>query len=245
MSSPENKVLNTQVTQRQKTELSNAPAATTEYQWLSKGVQQIRIGQTDSALTSLNNAIKLQPNLAAAYYTRGMLFSGQNKQDAAAKEFDRAIQYCREYRVVCISALREKSLKATYNGEYTIALSAIDKAIELDAEEAYLYDIKGDILTKLKRFPAAITSYNKAIALSPNPYFYYDRGIAYYQSGNKQEGIADFKETFKRNPNAVRLYIATVTDLYKVEDPLIIDTLSAIITLRPQLVEAYVFRGNA
>ncbi|WP_295617298.1 serine protease [Chamaesiphon sp. GL140_3_metabinner_50] len=245
LSSQENKILNAQVTQRQKTELSNTPAATTEYQWLSKGVQQIRIGQTDSALTSLNNAIKLQPNLAAAYYTRGMLFSGQNKQDAAVKEFDRAIQSCREYQVVCISALREKSLKAIYNGDYAIALSAIDKAIELDAEEAYLYDIKGDILTKLKRFPAAITSYNKAIALSPNPYFYYDRGIAYYQSGNKQQGIADFKETFKRNPNAVQLYMATVSDLYKVEDPIIIDTLSAIITLRPQLVEAYIYRGNA
>jgi tetratricopeptide (TPR) repeat protein len=244
LSSQENKVLNAQVAQRQKTELDNTPIATTEYQWLRKGVQQIRLGQMDSAITSLNSAIKLQPKLAAAYYTKGMIFS-QNKPDAAITEFDRAIQYCNEYLAVCIPALREKSLKAIYNGEYTIALSSINKAIELDSKEAYLHDIKGDILSKLKRFPAAITSYNQAIAISPNPYFYYDRGIAYYQSGNKQQGIADIKETFKRNPNAVQLYMTTIADLSKVEDPIIIDTLSTIIALRPQLVEAYVLRGNA
>jgi tetratricopeptide (TPR) repeat protein/V8-like Glu-specific endopeptidase len=244
LSSQENKILNAQVAQRQKTELNNTPAPTTEFQWLSKGVQQIRIGQTDSAIVSLNNAIKLQPKLAAAYYSKGMIYS-QNKPDAAIKEFDRAIQYCSEYQVVCISALRAKSVNAISNGEYAIALTAIDKAIRLDAQEAYLHDIKGDILTKLKRFPAAISSYNKAIELSPNPYFYYDRGIAYYQSGNKQRGISDFKETFKRNPNAAQLYMTTVTDLYTVEDPIIIDILNAIIALRPQLVEAYVMRGNA
>jgi tetratricopeptide (TPR) repeat protein len=247
LTSQENKILNAQIKQRQRTELNNIPAPTTEDLWLAKAVQQIRIEQTDSAIVSLNNAIKLDPKLAAAYYTRGVVFIKQNKPDAAAKEFDRAIQYCNEYQVVCISALREKSLNALRNGEYIIALNAIDRAIALDSREAYLHDLKGDILTKLKRFSTAIASYNKAIDLSPNPYFYYDRGIAYYQSGNKQQGIADFKETFKRNPNAAQLYMTTVVDLYnnKTDDPLIIDTLSAIIALRPQLVEAYVIRGNA
>jgi tetratricopeptide (TPR) repeat protein len=242
LTSQENQILNTQIKQRQQIELNNTPAPTTEYQWLAKGVQQIRTQQTDSAIVSLNNAIKLQPKLAAAYYTKGMI---QNKPDAAIAQFDRAIQYCSDDRVVCISALRQKSLRAIYNGEYAMALTTIDKAIALDSQEAYLHDIKGDILTKLKRFPAAITSFNKAIEISPNPYFYYDRGIAYYQSGNKQQGIADIKETFRRNPNAAQLYVTTVTDLYQVEDPIIIDILSAIITLKPQLVEAYTIRGNA
>jgi tetratricopeptide (TPR) repeat protein/V8-like Glu-specific endopeptidase len=243
LSAKEDKILNSQIADRQKTELNNSPKPATANQWLTRGVQQIRTEQTDGAISSLNNAIKLEPNLAPVYYTKGILFDRQNKSNEAITEFERAIQYC-QYPAVCTPTLREQSRVALSLNRYPEALKSINKAIELESNDAFLYNIKGNILTKLKRYSEAIAVSEKAIAINPNPYFYYDRGIAYYLSGNKEQGIADFKQTFERNPNAANLYTIQAINS-KIYDLTKFDTLNAVISFKPKFVWAYIARGNA
>ena len=60
---------------------------------------------------------------------------------------------------------------------------------------AYTYYNRGNVLSHLKDYRAAIVSYNEAIALEPTlAEAYYNRGLTYIFLGENARGVADLSK---------------------------------------------------
>lgn len=67
----------------------------------------------------------------------------------------------------------------------------------------------------MKKFPEAIQSYKRAIALNPNSSeSYFNLGIAYGESGRNQEGIDALKNVIRLNPKAEPKVLSSIAVLY-------------------------------
>ena len=78
------------------------------------------------------------------------------------------------------------------------ALKDFSTAIELDEKNEKAWLSRGNIMSKLSRPKEAIEDYGVAIALASDyPLAYYNRGIAYQNTGMKKESCADLMKAEK------------------------------------------------
>ncbi|MEX2560240.1 MAG: tetratricopeptide repeat protein, partial [Pirellulales bacterium] len=96
--------------------------------------------------------------------------------------------------------------------EHERAIADYDKLIELDPDQAELYDLRGSARFKLGRIEPSITDFDKAIELAPQrEREHWKRGISYYYAGRYDEGRRQFEgyQTFDDNDveNAVWRYL--------------------------------------
>ncbi len=122
-------------------------------------------GQASDAVLYLESALKLEPgeavltrNLAYAYFMRGQGQFDAFSWDAAAADYDRAIQNDPEnigYRLHLASlSLRLYRLDT--------ALEELKAAVGLDPADAMAHQLMGDTLNLLDRLPEALDAYRKA-----------------------------------------------------------------------------------
>ena len=76
----------------------------------------------------------------------------------------------------------------TVDSEYTLAIDCYDKAIELDPEDAYAWNNKGNTLNDLGRYEEALTCLDKAIELDP------EGDAALHNIGNSLYGLGRYEE---------------------------------------------------
>jgi tetratricopeptide (TPR) repeat protein len=71
----------------------------------------------------------------------------------------------------------------------------LNKAADLAPDFAYTYYNRGNVLSQLKDYRAAIVSYNEAIDLEPHlAEAYYNRGLTYIFLGENARGVADLSK---------------------------------------------------
>ena len=78
-------------------------------------------------------------------------------------------------------------------GEYSKAISDINKALELNSTDAYPYYSMGWCYELMGDDDKAMVTYNKGIKVNQNyPYIYLMRGEQYLKRGEKEKAIKDF-----------------------------------------------------
>jgi len=83
----------------------------------------------------------------------------------------------------------------------------LNKAIELDPNNAAAYNNRGYAYYNLKEYDKAIRDYDRAIELNPNDAeSYKDRGRAYIGLDEQIRAIMDFDKALELNPNNVAAY---------------------------------------
>ena len=71
----------------------------------------------------------------------------------------------------------------------------LDKVIELAPDFVYAYYNRGNVLSSLKDYRAAIEDYDRAIELDANfADAYYNRGLTHIFLGNNRQGIQDLSK---------------------------------------------------
>jgi tetratricopeptide (TPR) repeat protein len=101
----------------------------------------------------------------------------------------------------------EKGCELSKSGNYTDAVKAFSRAIELNPQDAVAYYNRGVIYHMLGNTQQAINDYNKAIELNQqHADFYYNRGNAYVELGNYQQAINDYNNTIELNPKYEKAY---------------------------------------
>lgn len=164
-----------------------------------------------------SDKISREPNSFNHLFIRAILYSLIQDFDSAIKDFSATIDLKEDaLAYFCRAEIRKKqldvqtaNLKSDNDGEKTsptvadkifshdfeMILRDYDKAIELNADFAFAYYNRANILNQLKDYNAAIVHYTNAIQI--NIAFaeaYFNRGLTYIYTGETDKGIADLSK---------------------------------------------------
>ena len=148
----------------------------------------------------------LRPDLPNGYYLGGLVDEAGGKPDAARQLFERASRAAPQAIEPIAAAARVDLSQRQPNR----ALARIDAALVSAPKDAALHDLKGEVLTQLKRPDEAVAVLNEAIALSPTWWVpYRDLQVAELGRGRQEAAIA----ALQRGVAATQAAPSLVTEL--------------------------------
>jgi len=149
-------------------------------------------GDLDTAIGAFNEAIRVSPKYAPAYYNRGYAHVLQNKPDEAISDFDQAIQIDPAYKQAYYQRGSLKGKKGDFDG----AISDFSQVIKLDPKYAPAYYIRGNAHYFKGDLDDALKDINQALSLDPNfAYSYFIRGLIRHAQGHRAEATSDFQKS--------------------------------------------------
>ncbi len=169
-----------------------------------------RRNNSSEEIADYDEAIRLNPLYAEAFYHRGKSQQTKFHWDMAIADYSEAIR------------LNPKHAKAHYRqgiiyylrNNLDAALANCSTAIDLNPNYAKAYQFRGSVLSAKGDLDGAIADYEKAIRLDPkNGEIYYSRGIAYEAKGLPSLAVSDYEAVLELAPNHMwarnkRQYIA-------------------------------------
>ena len=180
------------------TSLRDATAVT------AKGDEEADKKNFDEAIRKYDEAIRLDPSYALAYYGRGRAYLGKERFDEALADFNEAIRLNANY----VKAYVGRGDVYWQKRDLARALVDYNRAIELDPNLSDAYTKRGKVLTEQNSLDKAVIDYNHAIELSPSdstPYLW--RGAARSKSGDYDHALIDFNNAIELNPKLTEAHI--------------------------------------
>ncbi len=163
--------------------------------YLNRGQAYLDRWDFNLALSDFNQAIRLDPNLAAAYDGRGLFYKFY--PDRAIADYDEAIRLDPN----SAKAYIDRSAAYRAKGDNDLAIADLDMAIRLAPDSATAYRSRGLAYQANNDLDHAIADFDSAIARDVNDRFaYFDRGTAYQQKGDLDRAIADYDTAIRVFP---------------------------------------------
>lgn len=155
------------------------------------------------AIECLNEAIRLKPDYAVAYYNRGGVYYQLRQYDLAIEDYNKAIRLTPNFfRGYLLRSDVHVELK-----QYQRAIEDYNEAIRLKPDYALAYSGRGITFGNLDRHQRAIEDFNEAIRLKPDDWdFFYNRGNSYMYLKQFQRAIDDFTEAIRLRPDFTAAY---------------------------------------
>lgn len=194
-------LISADITSIAQTQLSGNNAR--EYEALGLAIYYKSIDETAKKLTTqestesiqvFNRAISLDPTLATAYFSRGLIFMQRRDYVSAISDFNQAITLDSNYAI----ALVMRGRAYFYKADYVQALQNLNRSLEIQPELAPTYVSRGMIYMQQSNPIAAIADFNQAIRIAPKYGTAYHQRAEYYYA-QKQFDLAaqDFIEGIK------------------------------------------------
>jgi len=159
----------------------------------------------DGAIESCDNAIRLDPKFALAYYCRGVAWSDKTEYDKAIADLDEAVRLDPMY----VHAYENRGLAWSEMKEFDKAIADHSVAIRIDANYALAYTNRGLAWSAKKEYDKAIADYNQVIRLEPKDALAYTlRGSCFSTKKEYDKAIADFTEVIRLDPKNALAYEA-------------------------------------
>jgi len=150
------------------------------------------------AVEYLNNALKLQPDYADAYNSRGIAHASLGQYQRAIENFNEAIHLKPDYAMV----YNNRGFAYSNLGQYQRAIEDFNEAVHLNPDYTKAYNNRGNAYYSLGQYQRAIENYNEALRLKPDyADAYGNRGNAYYSLGQHQRAIEDYNEALHLKPD--------------------------------------------
>lgn len=209
-----------------------------------RGVARWRMGQTKQAIEDFNQSIQLSPENGAVYNNRGNVLMDLGHPEEALKDFDRAIVLSENYGV----AYNNRGNARVALGQYDAAFQDFRKAVQLMPRSAIPFNGRGKAHEELKRYHAAVRDLTRAISIDPKYVAAYrHRAEAYFALGMYREAIADATQILTLEAEAPDPQVLLLRGRAHAKDKKLnpaLEDLNKAIELKPELVEAYVERGD-
>ena len=194
------------------------------------GVTQCNEGNYDDAIVTFSNVLRMNSEMAQAYYGRSSCYMQQKRYDDAIndlKEYTKRkednyatylIGYCYFHKSDEKSALTyfQNAIEQGCNkadlfyhigvinfneAKYDEAMKYYTRAIEIDDTHAFSYNDRGSTYRMLDKIDKAIEDYNKAVQLNPRmDIFKANLGSAYRINKNYEKAIEAYDDVLKTNP---------------------------------------------
>jgi Flp pilus assembly protein TadD len=147
-----------------------------------------RDDQDEEAVQAFMEAVKLDPDLAEAYFRLGLGYESLGKREEAESEYKKAVGAYRKYL-----AENNGDVEAHYNlgqiyanlGQYSDAIREYREATRLKEDDPDIYYDRGVAHTKLAQYDAAAVAFSKSLEIDPD----------YYRA---QDGLVEAREGIKR-----------------------------------------------
>lgn len=176
---------------------------------------------------------------AQAYALRGTLQTDEKKR---AADFDAAVElvdYKPDYFRIRAQYLYGKD-------KFEAALTDVNKALELDPDQAMTQELKGLVLLGLKRYDDARAAFEKASELAPEAALPYQHlGELYRQQGDLKKSIEQLTKALEVQPNDPTTLLLRANLYYQEKnfDAALADIDSAI-KVNPQLLVAHLLQAE-
>jgi tetratricopeptide (TPR) repeat protein len=167
----------------------NSPAET----YLSQAIAKYNNEDFAGAMDDLTQAIELDPNLALAYYYKGLSYNKINKVKCY-QDFFKAVEL--DPSLVEAHCYVAQSYLYDYY-EFDNAIEALNKALGLDPNHLLALSTMGDAYNIFAKFDKAKELYDKVIALDPNSFW------AYFNRAHTKGNNKDFKGAFDDFSSAI------------------------------------------
>ena len=197
----------------------------------------------DAAINSLNEAVKLNPDYAEAYYYRGLTYKSLGQREQAFEDYNKAIELNPDFT----EAYNNRGVIYGECGQPERALQDFDKAIELDPNNAEAYYNRGLIYDALKQYAKSIGNYDKAILLSPNDAkAYLNLGVDYFRLNQYEQAIQNFDKAIELKPDYAFAYNNRGLSYFELgQYKQAVENYDKAVELNPDYDLAYLNRGNA
>jgi tetratricopeptide (TPR) repeat protein len=173
------------------------PEADEWEEWFDRGTELYELGKYEKAIASLDQAIKIKPDLHNAWSNRGHVLGNLGRYADAITSYDRAIEINPDNH----EAYYARGIALDKLGRCEEAISSLDRAIEFKPDFHEAYYSRGIALGHLGRYEEAITSYERAIEINPDFQAWHNRGITLGHLGRHEEAIASYERAIEINPD--------------------------------------------
>ena len=140
------------------------------------------------AIEDCDIALKVNPNLAAGYEKRALIYLDLKKEKEAFPDADNLIRLDPGNK---LGYYMRGTLYANMN-EFEKALADFNKSLSISPDYHQVLNNRGTLfLNYYKKYPEALADFNEAIRLSPQGNYYLNRSICYYKLGDIARAKAD------------------------------------------------------
>jgi tetratricopeptide (TPR) repeat protein len=167
---------------------SSPDESKTAEEWIREGQAEYDEQNYDAALQAYEEAIKINPQNANAWYKKGILLYSKN-----------------------INALDDRTPE-----DYNEALDALNKAVELDPKNiAYLFG-KTDVLSVMDRYDEAVETCDQILEVSPMCYSaLIDKSYYLLSDERPEEALQAAEEAIEINPDSLMAWAKKSDALYE------------------------------
>ncbi len=165
----------------------------THNNWLitnNRGLAYKNLGDYPQAMKDFDEAIRIKPEYAEAYYNRGLAHKALGNAGQAIADYSRAIRI----KPNMAEAYNNRGNAYGESGDCNQALMDFNAALEINPSFAEAYMNRGNAYNCLGNYQQAIDDYGRAIEQKPDyAASYYNRAVAYSKMGNGKLAILDLK----------------------------------------------------
>jgi len=168
-----------------------------------RGIALQHLGQNDAAMRDFEQALSINPNESAAWQGKAASYIEGGDYRLAVKAADQAVELSRQSGEKVDNAYLLRGFALNRLEQYDDALSAFDKAIEINPKRLDLWQNKAYTLTKLGRFMETLKCYEVMTGIEPgNAEIWSKKGeihLALGQINEANEAFSIAKSLIKQN----------------------------------------------
>lgn len=171
---------------------TSAPHSAQDFQ--KRAITRFARGDLNGALADYDSAIKLDPELATAYFHRGSLHRARGNKEQAFQDLNESIRL----NPNLATAWYNRGTLLLEEENYDKALADFDQALKLDPKLASAWNNRGHLRLRLGDPQLALPDLNQAIKLnSHQPMSRYNRALAHHQLGRFELALQDLDRAIK------------------------------------------------
>jgi tetratricopeptide (TPR) repeat protein len=198
----------------------------------------------DRALADLNQAIKLQPNLAEAYANQVVIYIAKGDYSHALTDANQAIKLIPDLAV----AYNNRGLISMKTGNYDQAIVDFSRTMKLLPEandSSHTIHPDGSQLGTFKMSNHQVSTVNLLFTELSDYLVYLNRGTAYLSKGDYDRALADFNQAVKLQPDGASAYFNRAAVYFAKQDfDRALADINQVIKLQPDFALAYLKRGS-
>jgi len=170
----------------------------------NKGGSLNSLGKYEEAITCLDRALAIDPQMAPAWGNKGCSLASLGRRDEALRCFDQALAINPLDAIV----LFNKGLSLAVLGRRKEAIECYDQSLAIDTRFVKAWSSKGNELNKLGRKNEGLYCYNQALAINPlDAVSWNNKGATLAALHRREEAIECYDKSLTINPRFAQAWV--------------------------------------